>query len=139
MMKIYFAGSIRGGRSDQEQYAQVIGLLRFYGTVLTEHLGRIDLTAVGETRLDNKAIYKRDVEWLVKSDCVVADVSIPSLGVGYEIAQAESLNKKILCLFRPSVNRRLSAMIAGNKNLRVENYQTLEDLKSILENFFKSK
>jgi len=32
---------------------------------------------------------------------VVAEVTQPSLGVGYEIGRAIEKNKKILCLFRP--------------------------------------
>jgi hypothetical protein len=32
---------------------------------------------------------------------VVAEVTQPSLGVGYEIGRAVAMNKKILCLYRP--------------------------------------
>ena len=32
---------------------------------------------------------------------MVAEVTQPSLGVGYEIGRAMENNKKILCLFRP--------------------------------------
>ena len=32
---------------------------------------------------------------------VVAEVTQPSLGVGYELGRAKAMNKKILCLFRP--------------------------------------
>ncbi len=38
-MKIYFAGSIRGGRDDAEIYSGIIELLKRYGDVLTEHVG----------------------------------------------------------------------------------------------------
>ena len=38
-MKIYFAGSIRGGRDDAEIYSQIIEFLQGYGQVLTEHVG----------------------------------------------------------------------------------------------------
>lgn len=33
---------------------------------------------------------------------LVAEVTQPSLGVGYEIGRAIEMNKNILCLFRPS-------------------------------------
>ena len=42
-MKIYFAGSIRGGRDDAEIYYQIIEFLREYGEILTEHVGKKDL------------------------------------------------------------------------------------------------
>ena len=40
-MKIYLCGSIRGGRQKAESYREIIRLLKAYGTVLTEHLGRV--------------------------------------------------------------------------------------------------
>lgn len=36
---------------------------------------------------------------------VVAEVTLPSLGVGYELGRAVDMKKKILCLFRPSSGR----------------------------------
>ena len=39
MTKIYFCGSIRGGRDDAEIYARIIKYLQAYGQVLTEHVG----------------------------------------------------------------------------------------------------
>ena len=38
-MKIYFAGSICGGRDDAALYRQIIVMLMEYGEVLTEPLG----------------------------------------------------------------------------------------------------
>ena len=48
-MKIYFAGSIRGGRGDKVFYDKIISLLKAYGTVLTEHVGDQSLNPRGET------------------------------------------------------------------------------------------
>lgn len=42
---------------------------------------------------------------------LVAEVTQPSLGVGYEIGRAIEMNKKILCLFRPESGRRKSFLI----------------------------
>ena len=39
-MKIYFAGSIRGGREEEETYLKLIEHLATYGQVLTEHVGK---------------------------------------------------------------------------------------------------
>ncbi len=33
---------------------------------------------------------------------IVAEVTQPSLGVGYELGRAVALNKRVFCLFRPS-------------------------------------
>ncbi len=135
-MNIYFAGSIRGGRDDKELYLQIIALLGKYGTVLTEHIGDKELTHMGET-LAVDFIYNRDMNWLNQSDVVVAEVTTPSLGVGYEIAKADG-QKKVLCLYREHEGKSLSAMISGNSNVQVEKYKSLADIEEIMQVFFKS-
>ena len=77
----YFAGSIRGGREDQELYRRIIEFLGHYGTVVTEHVGREDLADSGEKDLSDEQIFHRDLEWLRSADCLVAEVSTPSLDV----------------------------------------------------------
>jgi len=138
-MQIYFAASIRGGREDLEIYQQLIQELQQYGTVLTEHIGAANLTPSGEKNLSDKRIFIRDLNWLEAADVVVAEVSQPSLGVGYEIACAESLEKKVLCLFRSTSGRRLSAMIAGNPNINNRTYTDFADAQQILQDFFSSR
>ncbi|XP_052058960.1 putative 2'-deoxynucleoside 5'-phosphate N-hydrolase 1 [Mytilus californianus] len=98
--KIYFAGSISGGRDDADLHARIIEQLKQYGKVLTEHVGN---TTVEKDRndLSDQEIHDRDMEWLNESDCrFCTEVSQPSLGVGYEIGRAVDLKKTILCLFR---------------------------------------
>lgn len=135
-MKIYFAGSIRGGRDDKELYLEIMNLLGKYGKVLTEHIGDKTLSAMGEDGPTDKYIYDRDMAWLNEADVVVAEVTTPSLGVGYEIGKMEN-KKSILCLYREQDGKRISAMIGGNKNVRIEKYQTREDLEPILKRFFE--
>ena len=136
-MKIYFAGSIRGGRDDTDLYHQIIEHLKKYGTVLTEHLGNKTITHIGEA-MTSSEIYIRDMVWNDEANVVVAEVSTPSLGVGYEIGRAESRQKKILCLYRPQENKRLSAMIAGNKNIMVQEYRTIPEVYKIIDDFFSN-
>lgn len=138
-MQIYFAASIRGGREDLEIYQQLIQELQQYGTVLTEHIGAANLTDSGEKNLSDRRIFIRDLNWLEAADVVVAEVSQPSLGVGYEIACAESLEKKVLCLFRSTSGRRLSAMIAGNPNITNRSYTEFADVQQILQDFFSDQ
>ena len=110
-MKIYFAGAIRGGREDLSLYLEIIQQLREYGEVLTEHIADGELTSLGET-LDDRDVHDRDLSWLGEAEYLVAEVTTPSLGVGYEIGKATEWGKPTLCLFRPNNNRVLSAMIA---------------------------
>lgn len=135
-MKIYFAGSIRGGRQDKELYLEIINLLKNYGEVLTEHIGNQHLTDQGEKGITDEEIYSRDMEWLRSSDVIVAEVTTTSLGVGYEIAYGETLGKKVVCLYREVEGKRLSGMLNGNKNLIIKIYKTIEDLPEIFKEFF---
>lgn len=131
-LKIYFAGSIRGGRDDHELYANIITLLKKYGVVLTEHIGDKNLTSQGQN-LTSKEIYNKDKKWIYEADLVIAEATTPSLGVGYEIGLAESLGKKNIVLFRQESEKRLSAMIEGNEKVRCIYYQKFEDLEEIFD------
>ncbi len=136
-MNIYFAGSIRGGRTDQNIYLEIIKYLQKFGTVLTEHVANPNTTSLGE-KISEEKIFKRDMKWLKKADIMVAEVTNPSLGVGYELAMAEKMNKKILCLYRPSRGKSLSAMVRGNIKFKVIDYKTLKDARKIIDKFIKS-
>ena len=126
-MKIYFAGSIRAGREDQEIYYQLIQGLQGHGPVLTEHVGDPDLTEFGDDGPLDQMIYQRDMAWLAEAALMVAEVTIPSLGVGYEIGRAESRGIPVLCLYRGQDGRKVSAMIAGNPKVTVAEYSTVEE------------
>jgi len=134
-MNIYFAGSIRGGRDDWAIYWEIVAALGEYGNVLTEHLGDPKLSGLGED-LDDREIYERDLAWLKDSNYLVAEVTTPSLGVGYEIGKATEWNKPVLCLFRSCKDRSLSAMIAGSDWVTVRQYQSAAELKEIFREFF---
>ena len=134
MKKIYFAGSIRGGRDKAEDYKKIVDILKKYAIILDEHVANPKLDSTGE-KISNEDIYKRDVNWLNECDLLIAEVTNPSLGVGYEIGYAERINKKIICLHEEKVN--LSGMISGNPNLVLISYNKVEDLESKLKEYIK--
>ena len=136
-MKIYFAGSIRGGRGDSSLYLKIIEYLKNFGEVLTEHVGDNLITSSGENTLDDTAIHDRDMDWLIEANIIIAEVTNPSLGVGYEIGRAIQYNKKIMCLYREFENTRLSAMISGSDKVINIKYNNLEDLKLLIDKHIK--
>lgn len=136
-MKIYFAGSICAGRVDHESYFKIIKYLKKYGQVLTEHIGDKNLTDFGEKNIPEEEIYERDISWLKETDVFIAEVSTPSLGVGYEIAKAEEWGKRILCLYRKLEDgKRISVMIKGNKNIILKEYNDLDEVFRYIDDFF---
>lgn len=138
LMKIYFAGSIRGGRKDVKLYLKIIQHLKKYGEILTEHVGDKNLNIHGEHHLTDKEIHDRDLSWLKECKVVIAEVTTTSLGVGYEIAKAIEWNKKILCLYRQKKGEKLSAMIAGAPKVVNKQYKTIKEAKKIIDSFLKN-
>ena len=138
-MKIYFAGAIRGGRADVTIYLSIIKHLQTKGQVLTEHIGSSELNDKGESNRTNQEIFHRDIEWLQSADVIIAEVTTPSLGVGYELGIAEKLMKRVLCLYRPIKGKRLSAMINGNEKFKCQAYQSLNEAKIHINNFLKGE
>lgn len=134
-MKIYFAASIRGGRDYARDYKTIISQLSAYGKVLTEHIGENKLDDQ-EENISDTAIFERDTGWLRESDIIVAEVTQPSLGVGYEIALGESLGIRIICLFKQKSGN-LSAMIKGNRKLEVLEYTSVDELPAIFKQVFQ--
>jgi len=87
--------------------------------------------------MTDKEIYDRDISFINKSDIIIADVTIPSLGVGYEIAYAEKLDKKIFCLYYQEEGKKVSAMISGSPFLKVFSYKSEDEILVILKDVFK--
>ena len=143
-MKIYFAGSIRGGREDVDLYLKIINHLKNYGEVLTEHIGDKDLK--GEEGKSDTFIHNRDMDWLSEANTLVAEVTSPSLGVGYEIGRIvernlwapEKYKKNLLCLYRPKEGKELSAMIEGSSKIMNKQYTDFKEAKNIIDKFFEN-
>lgn len=111
-MNIYFSCSITGGRADQQVYQAIVNALLDDGhEVPTAILARDDVMSY-ETAIQPREVYLRDVAWVKGCDALVAEVSTPSHGVGYEIALALFLGKPVLCCYQHG--RRVSKMILGN-------------------------
>ena len=136
-MKIYFAGSIRAGREDAEIYETMITWLRSHGEVLTEHVGDTALSEAGDDGPNDRDIHDRDMARLASCDVVVAEVTAPSLGVGYELGWATALKKPVLCLYRTIAGKTLSAMIGGSSGIQTAAYSSMDEAKRIIEEFIK--
>ncbi len=136
-MNIYFSCSITGGRKDQPDYQRLVDALLADGhTVPTAHLADANIMSL-EVVVEAADIYQRDVAWVTGCDALVAEVSTPSHGVGYEIALAESLGKPVFCCYRKG--SRVSKMILGNPSptFRVLGYSDIDDAIKEVRVFLK--
>ena len=134
-MNIYFACSITGGREFEAVY-QVItrALADDNHEVPTAHLAESGVMAL-EAVIDPFEVYSRDVMWIQASDVLIAEVSAPSHGVGYEIGYALGLGKQVLALYREGL--KVSKMISGNPdpNLKVAAYKNPDHAVELIRQF----
>lgn len=133
--KVYFAGSIRGGRQNAELYKRMIATINETDKVLTEHVGDLSLSLV-ESKGD-KAIYEQDTAWLRECDLVIAECTQPSLGVGYELAYAERCGKPVHIFYRKGGN--LSAMLTGNDYFQIHPYESEDGLLGAIKYILEGK
>jgi len=134
-MKIYFACSITGGRKNEAVYQAIVDALLGAGhEVPTAHLSRLDVVSL-EVVVDPREVYTRDVSWISSSEAVIAEVSTPSHGVGYEIAYALGKGKPVLCCYRKGIA--VSKMITGNSdpNINVQAYTSTQEAVQIVSRF----
>ena len=136
MKKVYFAGSIRGGRVDADLYKRIIQYIQREHIVLTEHVGDLSLSKTEGLKDRDVAIYEQDTAWLRESDLVIAECTTPSLGVGYELAYAEALGIQVHIFYNKS-RTTLSAMLTGNKYFHIHPYRNEEDIYSHLDSILQ--
>jgi len=126
-MNIYFACSITGGREFEAAYQEIVAALTAEGhKIPTSHLVQSDVME-NERELSPQDVYERDVNWIKKCDVLIAEVSVPSHGVGYEIGAALNIGKPVLCIYKKE--RKVSKMITGNSDpmLSIQAYTNVEE------------
>lgn len=137
-MKIYFSGSISGGRAHEAIYQHLVTRLQAQGhNVLSAHVA--DPVALeAEKDLSPREVFARDTNWVKECKALIAEVSTPSLGVGYEYGLAVQLGKPVLCLYQAGL--RMSKMLTGNPapNLTVAAYTAEAELDRLVDAFLEN-
>lgn len=133
-MIIYCAGPINGDTTFQNNYIELIKTVETLGhTALSELNGKFNASIP----LSDKQIYIRDLKWIDGSNLLIAEISGPSLGVGFEISYALFVKKiPALAVYHEQVSK-VSSMITGCNaaNLLIKKYKNVEDLQKIIRNF----
>ena len=137
-MNIYFACSITGGREFEGVYQDLTAALLADGhEVPTAHLAETTVVEL-EAIVSPRDVYQRDVTWIRNADALIAEVSVPSHGVGYEIGVALNAGKRVLCLSKQG--RKVSKMVSGNPdpNLMVQTYQDNQEAIQLVRSFIEN-
>ncbi|MBC8330395.1 MAG: nucleoside 2-deoxyribosyltransferase [Anaerolineae bacterium] len=138
-MNIYFACSITGGRQDEDIYQIIVEALQADGHDIPSAVFAVSSPGSGETTMQPEAVYHRDAAWIEACDVLIAEISTPSHGVGYEIGYALNLGKPVLCLHR--AEKTISKMLTGNPDalLRVIGYTTSQDAIAMARAFLAER
>jgi len=135
-MKIYVSGSIYGGTEKIDTYKIMINELSKYGEVLNKQIAD-PLTIANEKYQKDEDIYNDLEKKLELADLIFAEVSIPSLGVGYELGYANKLGKKIIAIYDENYTKKVSTMIRGNKNIKLIAYKDILEIIGKLDGLLK--
>lgn len=127
-MNIYFCGSMTGSQEKMTDYNELINYLDNYGNVLNKFVGEKIIDTAPER------IYQRDTDNLKQADILIADVTIISTGVGYELGYADLCDIKTLIIYEE--NKPLpSSLILGNPKFIKKSYKSIEEAKQIIKDF----
>ena len=136
-MRIYFACAIVGGRQDEAVYQRLVDALLAAGHEVPTAMNAGPGWAQMEGSPDPNEVYRRDTGWIDESQALVAEVSTPSHGVGYEISYALERGKPVLCLYRRVA--RVSKMLTGNTmpGLQISEYGDISEGIGVIQKFLE--
>ena len=121
---MYFATSIRGAGRDLGLAREVISHLKDEGYCVVNE--EIYLSDSPDETAGDSYVFERDMRMLGEADVLLADVTHPSLGVGYEICEALKREKKVVAFHRKGV--KVSKLISGNPDLTLLEFSDVQEL-----------
>lgn len=139
MLNVYFTASTTFNRKYLKHYREIVKYLKNHDFRLISGNQIVSQQLLSEDKqLKSEQIFKREKERIEKADCLIAEVTHPSHGVGGEIVYAIVKNKPVLGLVFENNDDAISPMIAGNPsdNFFLERY-SLEKMPYILKNFLE--
>jgi nucleoside 2-deoxyribosyltransferase len=137
-MKIYVSGSIYGGRQKIETYRKIIEALELYGEVCDKQI--IDEDVIKKEEFQEDETIFKDLETQLKTaDLVFAEVTVPSLGVGYELGFADQLGKRIIAIYDLNEIEKVSTMIRGNKRIELIGYRDISEITDNLDDILNRR
>ncbi len=129
-MNIYFSGSMTSGQDKLQDYQEMIKTLEKYGVLLNKYVGEI----IKDIKPSDS--YKRDTTNLKKADALIADITIASTGVGFELGYADNLQIPTLILY-DEAQKLPSASVRGNPHFSVHGYKTITEAQEIIKDFLE--
>lgn len=138
-MKIYFAFTVFGDRSNIEHARKLVDILENKGhTILTKHL--FSNNAFEEdSKITPEDVFMRDMNWLNEADAVIVEASGSSFGIGFETGFVlGAMNKPVYLIYDRSLEKKISRMITGllHENCTKVAYNNFSELEKFFERTF---
>lgn len=135
-MKVYLALPSRYPKAHESYLQKIIDFLKGNKDIkLTA-----DFNWINSNKDNNdKDYFEEDAQAIEDSEFVIAEISYPSSGVGFQIAYALTKKKKVLCLYRGNLNKTVSKFIKSlpEDHTKIVKYNS-ENLNQVLEDYFST-
>lgn len=138
-MKIYFSGSIYGGRQKLDTYKKLVKELQKYGEILDAEGIVDDNVLIHEEEKNDNEIFENLEDKLNQADLIFAELTVTSLGVGYELGYADKSDKRIIGIYDTTVTPKITTMLRGNKRLKIIPYEDINEILSNLGEIIKEE
>ena len=135
-MKVHFFGSLIGNEmknGDKTHYERIVNTIEELGyDVVTRHSVTKKLDDVlKETPEMHEDYVKKMTNWIKQSDIVIAEVTKPEIGTGFELAIAVHHEKPVIALY---TNGQDSPILIGQTNTHIQHLEyTIDNLKQVLK------
>ena len=140
-MKAYFSATLTNDLKVKNRYKLIIDSLKLLGVEVFQY-GSDKINPhelINRTDEEITSVHKELDRYLKDSDLYIAEISEPSVGIGYEISQAITQRKPVLALNYEESNFQPLATIQGLKSKYIIYRKYNEkDIKEILTKFVKN-
>lgn len=140
-MKAYFSATITKDEKIKKRYANIVKALKKGGVEVSQY-GSDKMSPhelLNRTDQEIGDVYKELVSYLKSADVYIAEISEPSVGIGYEINEAINLKKPVLALNHKESAFQPLATIQGLQSRFITYKEYTDDtIEEILEEFLKA-
>jgi 2'-deoxynucleoside 5'-phosphate N-hydrolase len=128
--KIFFSTSIEKNQLDQEKQKHILSQIHKYGTLLNGSF------YIDPQKTSSDECFSQVLDYIDQASLIIAEVSYPSHGVGWELCYAQYIKKiPILCLYDITLGLP-SSVIEWNEYLHTFPYENIDDITKIMQSFF---
>jgi 2'-deoxynucleoside 5'-phosphate N-hydrolase len=137
-MQIFVAGAVTGGRPQIDALRHIVTAIQDSGhEPVNTHIAKQNIAAY-QHGMDAVCIWAKARAVLKEAAAVIAEVSTPSTGLGYELClAAEMLGKPVLCLYKADTE--ISPVISGTQvaTLRLAPWQNGTEIEKACQTFLR--